>query len=83
MLTIKKSEIDLLKTLLMVNGMQKFMPLFTTPITDTSIKRCIGAVIDNRSSAPVKLIEEEDRSDITKAQQLFDNFFNTKTKIQH
>ena len=49
----------------------------------TEKKNCIGAVIDNRSNAPVRLIDEEDRSDISKSQQLFDNFFNANTKIQH
>jgi len=49
----------------------------------TENNNCIGAVIDNRSNAPVRLIDEEDRRDISKSRQLFDNFFNANTKIQH
>eukprot|EP00957_Ditylum_brightwellii_P088823 6764264-Ditylum_brightwellii.AAC.1 len=68
----------------MVNGMKKVMPLFyNSHYRDTEKKNCIGAVIDKRSRAPVRLIDKEDRSDISKLQQLFDDFFNAKAKIQH
>ena len=57
--------------------------MYNSHYRDTENKNCIGAVIDNRSNAPVRLIDKEDRRDISKSRQLFDNFFKANTKIQH
>ena len=40
--------------------------VYNSHYRDIKNKNCIGAVIDKRSRAPVRLIDKEDRSDISK-----------------
>ena len=44
---------------------------------------CKGAIIDNRSKTPVRLIEHSDRKDKITCRNVFDSFFNAQTIIQH
>ena len=43
----------------------------------------LGAIIDNRQSQPIFLIEEKDRESKEESRKVFDDFFGAKVKITH
>ena len=57
--------------------------VFDSYFTETGNNACQGAIIDNRRYAQISVLEEEDRTTITKLKIMLRNFFEGTCSVKY